>query len=149
MAREQGRETGIPDTDAEGDAQDSGTAFNALPDFVRKAFATGLSGFFLTEEALRKALGDTLPKDWADFAIDQSSRARDDFMERLSFEIGRALENVDLAAVLSQLLEGRTLEVKAEVRLSQKHGTEAPLRLEVTSGEAKLTGRSEEGDEGG
>jgi hypothetical protein len=149
MAREQGRESGASDADAERDAPESGSAFNALPDFVRKAFATGLSGFFLTEEALRKALGDTLPKDWADFAIDQSSRARDDFLERLSLEVGRALENVDLAAVLSQLLEGRTLEVKAEVRLSPRQGAEAPLRLEVASGEVKVRDRVEEGDEGG
>ena len=29
-------------------------------------------------------------------------------------EIGRALENMDLATVLSELLEGRAVEVKAE-----------------------------------
>jgi len=87
---------------------------------MRRAFAAGLSGFFLTEEALRKALGETLPKDWSDFALDQSRRTRAEFLERLSFEVGRALENVDVAAVLSQLLEGRTLEIKAQVRLGER-----------------------------
>jgi hypothetical protein len=149
MAREQGREAGAANSAARREAPEGGGAFTAIPDLVRKAFATGLSGFFLTEEALRKALGETLPKEWADFAIDQSSRARNDFLERLSFEIGRALENVDLAAVLAQLLEGRTLEVKAEVRLSPRHGTDAPLRFEVASSETRLAGRNAGGDEDG
>jgi hypothetical protein len=77
----------------------------------------GLSGFFLTEETIRRALGDTLPKDWADFAADQSERTRKEFLERLSYELAQTLEKVDLAAVLRELLEGRTLEVRAEIRL--------------------------------
>ena len=58
-----------------------------------------------------------MPKDLQDFAIEQSRRTRADFLERLSYELGRTLENVDLAAVLKQLLEGRTLEVTASIRL--------------------------------
>jgi hypothetical protein len=77
----------------------------------------GLSGFFLTEETIRKAVGDTLPRDWADFAVEQSERTRKEFLERLSFELAQSIEKVDLAAVLHELLEGRTLEVKAEIRL--------------------------------
>ncbi len=98
---------------------DVGGRSSALPDLMRRALSLGLSGFFLTEEAVRKALGDTLPKDWIDFAVDQSERTRKEFLERLSFEIGRALENADLGAVLRDLLEGRTLEVKAEFRLRE------------------------------
>ncbi len=89
----------------------------ALPDFARRALSIGLSGFFLTEETIRKALGDTLPKDWMDFATEQSERTRKEFLERLSFEIAQSLEKVDVAAVLRDLLAGRTLEVKAEIRL--------------------------------
>jgi hypothetical protein len=117
---------------------------------VRKAFATGLSGFFFTEEALRKALGDTLPKDWADFAAEQSSRARADLLERVAFEFGRALENIDFAAVLSQLLEDRTLEIRAEVKLGpKKGGGDAALRFEVTSSDVAAPRQSKEEDERG
>ncbi|MDJ0846757.1 MAG: hypothetical protein QNK04_00105 [Myxococcota bacterium] len=77
----------------------------------------GLSGFFLTEETIRRAVGDTLPKDWADFAVDQSERTRKEFLERLSYEIAQSIEKVDLASVIRELLEGRTLEVRAEIRL--------------------------------
>jgi hypothetical protein len=98
---------------------------------MRRVLSVGFSGFFLTEEAIRKALGETLPKDWTDFAIEQSGRTRAEFLERLSFEIGRALENVDWARVLSGLLAGRTLEVKAEIRLADDPGGGASPRLEI------------------
>jgi len=94
-----------------------GGPLNALPELMRRAVALGLSGFFLTEEAVRKAVGDTLPKDWLDFALDQGERTRRELLDRLSQEIGRSLEKVDLGELLTELLTGNTVEVKAEVRL--------------------------------
>ena len=88
-----------------------------IPDLARRALSLGLSGFFLTEETIRKALGDTVPRDWTDFLADQSERTRADFLERLSYEVAQSIEKLDMAAVLRELLEGRTLEVRAEVRL--------------------------------
>lgn len=117
---------------------DPARPLNPIPDIMRRALSLGLSGFFLTEEAVRKALGDTIPRDWTDFLLDQSERTRAEFLERLSFEIGRALENVDVAAVLTELLEGRTLEVKAEIRLGGKEDRGAersrPLQVAVSRG---------------
>jgi hypothetical protein len=114
-----------------GDDSDTGGRLGAaLPELVRRALAFGLSGFFLTEEAIRKAVGDTIPKDWADFAADQSERARREFLERVSFEIGQSIEKLDVAAVLRELLEGRTLEIRAEIRLAagkdEKSGSVRP-----------------------
>lgn len=99
---------------------------SGVPEFVRRALAAGFSGFFLTGEALREALGDTLPREWADFASDQSARARKDFIDRLSFEMGRAIEGIDWAEVLARLLEGRTLEVSARVRLGERDDAGSP-----------------------
>ena len=115
-------------------APDTGGRLTALPDLVRRAFSLGFSGFFLTEEAIRKALGDTIPRDWTDFLVDQSERARREFLERLSFEIAQSLDKVDVAAVLQELLEGRTLEIRAEIRLGEKqpgpgrHSVQTSLR---------------------
>jgi len=137
MARRQGKESAPEPLDdlaeAEGEAVGPG---NAIPDLMRKAISAGFSGFFFTEEAIRKALGDTLPKDWSDFAVEQSGRARAEFLERLSYEMGRAMENIDYAAVLSQLLEGRTLEVSAKIKLSEESKRGGPPRLKFeVSGE--------------
>jgi hypothetical protein len=99
---------------------DTARRLGALPELVRRTLSLGLSGFFLTEEAIRRAVGDTIPKDWMDFAVDQSERARREFLERLSYEIGQSIEKIDVAAVLRELLEGRTLEIRAEIRLGDK-----------------------------
>jgi hypothetical protein len=120
--------------DARAGAGDTSGRLPALPELVRKAFSLGFSGFFLTEEAIRRALGETIPKDWTDFAVEQSERARREFLERLSFEIAQSLEKIDVAAVLRDLLEGRTLEIRAEIRLGEKeagaagHAVQATLR---------------------
>ena len=129
MARGEGEESGgeSPRDASPGrksDAEPTG-ARNPIPELMRRILGLGLSGFFLTEETVRKALGDTLPKDWTDFAVEQSARTREEFLTRLSFEIGRSLENLDIAAVLRELIEGRTLEVSAQIRLGPQE-TEVP-----------------------
>ena len=104
----------------------------AIPDLVRRALSAGFSGIFMTGEALREALGDSVPREWADFAADQSARTRSEFIDRMSVEMGRALENVDWATVLAALLEGRTLEVTAQVRLGEKDASGGrALRVKV------------------
>ena len=68
-----------------------------IPDLARRALSLGLSGFFLTEETIRKALGDSVPRDWTDFLAAQSERTRTDFLERLSYEVAQSLEKLDMA----------------------------------------------------
>jgi hypothetical protein len=116
MAKDRARETGS-------DAPDDASSGGALPEMVRRMAAVGLSGFFTTEEALRRALGDTIPKDWVDFAAGQSERTRRDFSEAVAKEVGRVLEGVDLAEMFGQLLENRTVEITARVRLLPEDGT--------------------------
>ena len=108
----------------------------AIPDLVRRALSAGFSGIFMTGEALREALGDSVPREWADFAADQSARTRSEFIDRMSVEMGRALESVDWATVLAALLEGRTLEVTAQIRLGEKDASGGrALKLKVDTGE--------------
>src|SRR6516164_6289645 len=79
---------------------DSASSANGFPELLRRALTFGLSAFFTTNEAVRRALGEAVPKDWIDFAVDQSERTRAEFIERLAGEIARSLEAVDLAAIL-------------------------------------------------
>jgi hypothetical protein len=88
-----------------------------IPDLFRRAFALGLSGIFTTEEAFRRALGDTLPKDWVDFAVDQSERTRTEFVNRLAGEMARVIESMDLDEMLRRVLREHRIEVKADFRL--------------------------------
>ncbi len=98
--------------------EDAKESLGAIPELMRRAIALGLTGFFTTEEAVRRALGDTVPKDWTDYIAESSDRTRSEFLDRLSREIARTLRDVDYAALLQKLLEGRTLRVSAELRLT-------------------------------
>jgi hypothetical protein len=121
-----------PEASEGGEPREPAGRLPALPEIARRALSIGLSGFFLTEEAIRKALGDTLPKDWLDFAVEQSERTRKEFLERLSFEIAQTLEKADFATALRELLEGRTLEVHAEIRLGDREGKPASQEFDVS-----------------
>ena len=88
-----------------------------FPEALRRVLTVGFTGFFLTEEALRKALGDSVPRDVIEFLLDQSQRMRGEFLDRISREFGRVLERIDPVELARRLLEGRTVEVSARFRL--------------------------------
>ncbi len=126
---------------------DSAGLSGALPDMLRRVMALGFSGFFTTEEAIRRALGDTLPQDWVDFAADQSERTRTELMARMSEEMGRVFEKIEPIDMVERLLEGRTIEITAQIRLGDREGAgrsegarsrgprEADLRVSVAGKE--------------
>ncbi len=113
------------------EAKEPEESLGAIPELMRRAIALGLTGFFTTEEAVRRALGDTVPKDWTDSIAESSDRARSEFLDKLSREIAGTLKEVDLADVLRRLLEGQTLTVNAEIRLGgdSESGRKASVRL--------------------
>ncbi|MBW2234321.1 MAG: hypothetical protein JRF70_14165 [Deltaproteobacteria bacterium] len=88
-----------------------------LPELFRRAFTLGLSGIFTTEEAFRRALGDTVPRDWVDFAVGQSERTRSDFTSKMAEEMARVIESMDLEAILRSVLADHRVELKAEIQL--------------------------------
>lgn len=99
-----------------------------FPEALRRVLTLGFTGFFLTEEALRKALGDSVPRDVIEFVLDQSQRMRAEFLDRISREFGRVLERADPVELARRLLEGRTVEVSARFRLvpEKKRGRAEP-----------------------
>jgi hypothetical protein len=87
-----------------------------LPDLLRRGMSLGLTGFFMTEEALRRALGDTAPREMVEFVVAQSEKTRAEFLDRVSREFGRALSAMDPVEVVKRMLEGRTIEISATIR---------------------------------
>jgi len=87
-----------------------------FPDLLRRGMSLGLTGFFMTEEALRRALGETAPREMIEFVVAQSEKTRAEFLDRVSREFGRALAAMDPIELAKRLLEGRTIEVSATIR---------------------------------
>jgi len=97
----------------------------ALGDLFRKAVAAGLTGVFGPTEAVRRAVGEAMPRDWIDFATEQSERTRSQFLERLALELARTLETIDLVQIAERVLEGRTIELRAKIRLAPREPDDA------------------------
>jgi hypothetical protein len=114
----------------EDDAQSGRTSdgLGGVPEIIRRFAALGLSGFFTTESALRRALGDTVPKEWVDFAADQSERTREELLDRMSSEFGRVLASIDLVRMAEELLENRTVEIEMKIRLGAKEDDGPPKK---------------------
>ena len=107
--------------DDPGDSSSPDPEGGFFPDLLRRTLTLGFTGFFMTEEAIRKALGDSVPKDALEYVLEQSERMRSDFLDRMSREFGRAMDQMDTAEMLARLLEGRTIEVSARFRILTDH----------------------------
>jgi hypothetical protein len=131
-SRDSGSNEAPADKSAKSDSSDpSDVRGKPIPDLLRRAVALGLSGFFTTEEAFRRALGDTVPKEWVDFASEQGERARRDFADSMAQEVGRVMENVDLTELITAILEKHTLEVEATIRLRPRDSSTADTRVRL------------------
>ena len=97
-----------------------------LPDLLRRGMNLGLTGFFMTEEALRRALGDTAPREMIEFVIAQSEKTRAEFLDRVSREFGKALSAMDPVEVVKRMLEGRTIEISATIRFVEDEKKKKP-----------------------
>ncbi len=93
-----------------------------VQDVLKRALSLGLSSLFSTQETVRKAVGEAMPPEWVDFASDQGSRARQEFIDRLSDQIEGVLEKVDVNEIVDTVMKGRTLEVKASLKILPPKG---------------------------
>lgn len=110
-----------------------------LPELFRRAFTLGLSGIFTTEEAFRRALGDTVPRDWVDFAVGQSERTRSDFTSKMAEEMARVIESMDLEAILRSVLADHRVELKAEIQLVPREKEQSSRKSGKSGAAAKVS----------
>jgi hypothetical protein len=106
-----------------------------LPELLRRGLTLGFTGFFMTEEALRRALGDSLPRDWMEFMVEQSEKTRAELLDRLSREFGRVISAFDPVEILRRLLDGQTIEVSARIKLANGERARREARRSETESE--------------
>ena len=87
---------------------------------VRRAAQLGLSTFFTTEEAVRRAFAESVPADWIDYLNRQGTDVRAELLERMSREFGEWLQRVDMAQIMSKLLEEHDFEFKISVSAKRR-----------------------------
>jgi hypothetical protein len=88
-----------------------------IPDIVRRTFYAGLGAVFTTEEGIRKIASDLkLPKDVANYLIQQAASSKDELLRVVGKELRGFLETVNISGELQKLLTSLSFEIKTEIR---------------------------------
>src|SRR5262245_46121913 len=88
-----------------------------IPDIVRRTFYAGLGAVFTTEEGIRKIASDLkLPKDVANYLIQQAAASKDELFRVVGKELRGFLESVNISGELQKLLTSLSFEIKTEIR---------------------------------
>ena len=89
----------------------------SIPDIVRRTFSAGLGAVFTTEEGIRKIASDLkLPKDVANYLIQQAASSKDELLRVVGKEMRGFLESVNISGELQKLLTSLSFEIKTEIR---------------------------------
>ncbi len=110
-------EGGPEKEDGKEDSGVRGRLEQLLPDIVKRTFYAGLGAVFTTEEGIRKIASDFhLPKDVANYLIQQAASSKDELFRIVAKELRAFLETINLNAELQKLLTSLSFEVKTEIR---------------------------------
>ena len=132
--REGGRTEGaVP----EEEARTRGRLEQLIPDIVRRTFYAGLGAVFTTEEGIRKIASEFhLPKDVANYLIQQAASSKDELFRIFARELHQFFEQVNLSGELQKLLTSLSFEIKTEVRFIPNDeaigGVKPDVKREVT-----------------
>ena len=118
--------------DREPELNDEGAKGSGLSDSLRRAFVSGVSALFMTEEGIRSALSDMrLPKEALTYLAQQTDRTRKELFRAVSDEVKGFLKGVDLSGALRKALLGLKVQVKAEVRFVEAQPPETKIEASV------------------
>ena len=91
-----------------------------MTDVARRILLTGLGAIFMTEEGIRKTLGDLkVPKDAMGYVLDTMRRHKDEILSTVAGELGRFLSKVKVHEELRKALAGLQVHLDAKLTFDQ------------------------------
>jgi hypothetical protein len=115
----------------------------ALPDLLKKGILAGIGALFMTEEGARSILGELkLPKEVAQFVINQVGRTKEDLFNRISGEMRTFLESISLSDEISKILATTRLEINTTIRFVTEDDSLQPRASSVVKVKRKKTTKS-------
>jgi len=92
-----------------------------LGDAFKKVFSVGVSAAFMTEEGIRKYLGDIkLPKEILEALLASASKSKEEITGRVAKEINGIISKIDWVQELSKFAETHKFKIKAEIEIEKK-----------------------------
>jgi len=120
----------------EGEPRDKrGRLEGFIPDIVKRTFYAGLGAVFTTEEGIRKIASDLkLPKDVANYLIQQAAASKDELFRVVGKELRGFLETVNISGELQKLLTSLSFEIKTEIRFIPNDEAVAGVKPDIKVG---------------
>jgi hypothetical protein len=104
-----------------------------VPDLVKKILITGIGGIFLTEEAIKKMISEvTLPKDMANFVLQQSTKSKNELVRIISEEVGNFISQIRVDREILKVLRDIKINIKMEVNFEPREGQEKLLAVQTS-----------------
>ena len=105
----------------EPDDHDEDPRGGVLPELTRRLLSAGVGAYFLTEETIRRAVGEArLPRDVANQVVQGAQRRKDDLFNYVKRELGQVIENIDIQGELRRFLQDHNVKVSAEIEFVPK-----------------------------
>jgi hypothetical protein len=91
---------------------------------IKKVIASGVTGAFMTEEALRNYLSDLkLPKEMLNLILQSAQKSKDEITQRVSKEMVAMIHKIDFAKEISKFTENHKFRISAEIEFVKKEKT--------------------------
>ena len=88
-----------------------------VPELLRRTFYAGIGAVFTTEEGIRKLAKEvSMPKDAANYLIQQAQGTKKELFRIVAQELRGFLESLNLTEELQRLLTTLSFEIKTEIR---------------------------------
>lgn len=92
-----------------------------MTEVARRILLTGLGAIFMTEEGIRKAVGDMkLPKDAVGYVLDTVLKQKDELLSMVASELGKFFSKVKVHEEVQKALSGLQLHLDAKLTFDQK-----------------------------
>jgi len=99
----------------------------ALPDLLKRGLLAGIGALFMTEDGVKSILGELkLPKEAAQFVINQVSKTKEDLFRMIASEIRGFLDSTNISDELRKAFTGMSLEISTTVRFKPEDETIKP-----------------------
>jgi len=123
--------------DHSSDAPFRKTVEHFLPELVKRALFLGAGMLFMTEESVRRVLGEiNLPREAVNYVIKQSEKSKTEFFSIFQRELNRFLSRVDITRLTKEIVDGISVEINAKVTLRTKgdkgDGSEPGVIMEMS-----------------
>lgn len=94
-------------------------------DTLKKVITSGVTGAFMTEEALRGYLSDLkLPKELLNMILQSAQKSKDEITQRVSKEMVTMIQKIDIAKEIGKFAENHKFRISAEIDFVKKEKEE-------------------------